>query len=593
MNFFVQQEITDMPNGFYTLSACVGSDPGNTITLYINGKEWPVKASAEGKAKAVYDTLTQVYVGNHKLIIGAKSSTWFKADDFRLTYTPSIDYTFAIVNPTIEASGNNVQPTGWTVNKGTGNNITGTGQHYSGNTANRYLDSWNGTAGSMIYVATQLVDSLPNGIYTLKSAARSSGNGAYIFANDKQTEIPVNYDQNGELGRGWNWVKVEQVVVLDSTMTIGAKTTKGWTGTWFSADEFTLEYFGEADSATYKPYLDSLLAKAKAFDQATSPNGVDAWLNQAIDQATAATDIATAYSSLKKAYQAALESVSSYAELDTLIKQANSLATTTSYSGLPQLNEAINKAQTTFTGSNSMKADIVAAVSALKKAIFTYKTTQPASVNAPADFTFALVNPSFETGTLEGWTISTGASDAGVKPNSNATYTMQPIHGNYLFNIWGGTTLPFFVEQTITGLPDGYYTLTALVASDAGNTITLYMNDQLKNVSASASGKGTTVRDSISKIQLTTGQLVIGARSQTWFKADDFHLIYYGTTLTGLDQPNGKIIVFSMNHRILVSGTDEYEIFDIQGVRYQKDQAMKPGIYFVKTKEQVVKVSVK
>ena len=593
MDFFVQQEITDLPNGFYTLTACVGSDKGNTIKLFANTQELPVAASDSGNKYAVYDTLVNVYVVDHKLVIGAKSSAWFKVDNFRLTYAPSINYTSSIVNPTIEATGGNVVPQGWTINKGTGNSYTNTGQHWSGVSTNRYLDSWNGTVGSMIYHAEQLVDSIPNGVYSLKSAARSSGSKAYIFANGKSTEIINNADQGGALGKGWNFTTVDSVVVMDNTILIGAETVTGWTGTWFSADDFSLQYFGEGTAAMYKPYLDSLIVKAKKFDLTTSPDGVDAVLTASITAAESATDILPAYATLKKAYNDAVNSVAPNAEFKALINEATALAGSTAYTGLATFNSAITAANVVYNGTTTLTADVVTATTTLKKAMFFYQIAKPASVNAPADFNFAIENRSFETGTLDGWNISLGSGDVGSKLNSNSTYTMAPCDGNYVFNIWGGTTLPFFVEQTITDLPNGYYTMSALCASDASNTVTLYANGTEKACATSASGKNVAVMDSVSKFNITDGQLIIGARSQTWFKADDFRLIYFGSELVGLNDPKAEVIVYSHDNRIFVQGASQYEIYGANGIRYEKNVPLQKGIYIVKTEGKTYRVAIK
>lgn len=164
------------------------------------------------------------------------------------------DATHFIVNPTIsEVDGSGV-PVGWSAVKGTGNTFTTTGQHYSGVTSNRYIDSWNGTAGSMLYNAQQLISNLPNGFYRLTSAARTSGVGSYIYAKaydvTYKTQIIVNNSTGGTLGNGFNTIVVDDILVLDGKITIGVTTDAAisggtpWAGTWFSADDFTLSLVG-------------------------------------------------------------------------------------------------------------------------------------------------------------------------------------------------------------------------------------------------------------------------------------------------------------------------------------------------------------
>jgi hypothetical protein len=594
LSFFVQQEVSGLPNGLYKLIATATSDSSNVITLYANGQQKNI--IAQNKIYAIEDTVFGIKVTDGKLKFGAKSSSWFKADNFRLIYVPAKDVTSLIINPTFVGTDNNAQPEGWTVTKIDGNTITTTGQHYSGVTTNRYLDSWNGTAGKLNYHAQQVIKNIPNGIYNVIAAARTSGLGSYIYANDKVAEITNNGNTGGTLGGGWSNITVETVVVMDSTITIGAKTEPGkWKGTWFSVDDFSMKYFGNADSATFRPYLDSLIVKAKAFDLSTSPDGVDTLLLAAITVAETVTTesaLLPAFASLNSAYNVASNSVAPFAEFKALIDTATSLAAKTSYAGLSAFNTAIAAANTVKTASTTVTSDVNTAIAALNKAIFDYKITQPASKEAPADFTFAIANPSFELGNLNGWVTNTGSTDIGAKENSDATYTMTPCDGKYLFNVWGGTTLPFFVQQTITGLPNGAYTMSARYASDASNTITLYMNAQEKACTASTTGKAVSLLDSISYINVTAGEILLGAKSQTWFKADDFRLTYFGTYIVGLNNPKANIAVISRDHQICVQGTTQYEVYGVNGIRFMKDAKLQNGIYIVKAEGQTFRVAV-
>lgn len=106
------------------------------------------------------------------------------------------DYTAFIMNPNAEAE------TGWTFDKGNGNNNTGGGQWFDGS-GTRYFDSYNG-AGLVGYIATQLITGLPNGTYTVGVYTRTPAEGAYVFTapaedGDKAfTEIPMNTWIDGE-----------------------------------------------------------------------------------------------------------------------------------------------------------------------------------------------------------------------------------------------------------------------------------------------------------------------------------------------------------------------------------------------------------
>ncbi len=145
-----------------------------------------------------------------------------------------------------------------------------------------------------------------------------------------------------------------------------------------------------------------------------------------------------------------------------------------------------------------------------------------------ADATLHIVNPSFETGNTNGWTTLNG-SDVGAKLNSNETYTTSGADGNYVFNIWGGTA-PYKVSQTLTGLPDGYYQLTALIASDANQYIQVYCGNGKVYDTSADKGTGKDITTAVAYV--SGGSVEIGATSYNWFKCDNFRLTYLGSDFT-------------------------------------------------------------
>lgn len=144
-----------------------------------------------------------------------------------------------------------------------------------------------------------------------------------------------------------------------------------------------------------------------------------------------------------------------------------------------------------------------------------------------AIYTEAIENPSFETNNLSPW-LSSKTGDTGVKLNSNSNYTINNADGKYIFNTWTGDNSDKYIKQTLTDLPRGYYTVTALVASDAGNTIKIYAGDKYIVAQASSEGKSVGVEYSTPKVRVVDGTLEIGATSTSWYKMDNFRLTYYG-----------------------------------------------------------------
>lgn len=376
-------------------------------------------------AQAVYDnasaTLAQVVEQeaalnaaiakvNSAVLLYQRISTWT---------TLPYDATSVIVNPTVEGTSNSVVPNGWTVTKGNGNTFTATGQHYSAVSTNRYFDSWNGTAGAMLYTAQQTIKDIPNGIYKLKAAARTSGAGSYLYAKTSgstyRTEIINLGSAGGTLGNGFNTITVE-VPVLDNTMTIGVTTDKNvsegsaWAGTWFSADDFTLSYISDGS-----PYLLDA-TESLFFDKITSVRtftvkGGNLSANATL---TAPAGITLDKTSLTPAEVAAGVTVTATHDGATVIASGEIVISTTG-------------------ATNSI-----------------------VTVNAqPDNATSAIVNPNFSNGTA-GWTSTTTAQNKTTATNQNvgAFEGTMPFYEN-----WNASAYTGKIYQVVNGLPAGRYLL--------------------------------------------------------------------------------------------------------------------------------------
>ena len=221
------------------------------------------------------------------------------------------------------------------------------------------------------------------------------------------------------------------------------------------------------------------------------------------------------YNALNDALVDAQASVATYAKLDAAITNAEGWTATT-------VVQNIRTKYTSGTYSNeTTAADIyeeyqAAEIVALKAASAT-------------DYTSVILNPSFETGDMTGWSAE-GRYDTGVKLNSNTTYTTSGVDGSYLFNSWGGAA-ENNVYQTIKGLPEGTYTLSALLAGFTGETLVLAANSETTSVTV----KGDKTTGNKVNVVFTLdqdGDVVIKAsntKSQTtsdasFIKADNFTL---------------------------------------------------------------------
>ncbi len=160
---------------------------------------------------------------------------------------------------------------GWTVS---GVTAATSSQHWSGDTKDVYFEQngsgW-GSASKWSDTMTQTL-SLPNGVYRLTAAGRSStGAQVTMTANGSSYAFPAQEDTGGTIdidgqewasvaagtaagatfandgkGRGWNWGSLT-VTVTDGTLTVGATlaNTSGSMYQWCSIDDFRLFYLGE------------------------------------------------------------------------------------------------------------------------------------------------------------------------------------------------------------------------------------------------------------------------------------------------------------------------------------------------------------
>lgn len=161
------------------------------------------------------------------------------------------DMTSMIVNPTINQTGTtNDIPAGWQILK----NTTGNG-HYTEGTGDTRLEAWHWTADLNADYYQDIA--VPNGIYTLTAIThqRENGNAALYgetYRSFEQT-MPVGDGNEAE-------TSVTSILVTDGTLRIGVKVSG--TANWMTADNFTLTYLGiPADLSCYTDaisYLDGL-----------------------------------------------------------------------------------------------------------------------------------------------------------------------------------------------------------------------------------------------------------------------------------------------------------------------------------------------
>jgi len=243
------------------------------------------------------------------------------------------------------------------------------------------------------------------------------------------------------------------------------------------------------DATTYNVYtyadMIALLTSAKKAKLSNFEPGLDA-LNLSIDSAQAAYDAKVPTTQLNANLTAAIAAYNAaqapWIELGKLIPTTVPLVAL-NYPGLSDFQTAIEIAQSAYDISN-VTAETIADLNAAMKA---YLLTKPASLDKPMDYTFNIVNPSFEQGAggtkdttsvmpggnynyPKGWTVYLNHSG-----NCNAAFiTDAPSDGTKCFETWSDAPVEFNVYQDVD-LPAGNYILSGQIRTNSGAPYTQHI----------------------------------------------------------------------------------------------------------------------
>ena len=223
-----------------------------------------------------------------------------------------------------------------------------------------------------------------------------------------------------------------------------------------------------ADIIVTEEEANAIIASAEALDEVVFNATDKSALASALSTFKAAKNIDN-YNALNAALIQANASKDVYTTLNAAITKVEGWTATTAAAGIrTKYNNGTYSNETT---ANDIYAEYQAAEIA-------------ALVSASAvDYTSVILNPSFETGDMLGWSAAS-RNDTGVKDQSNGTYSItsgEAVDGLKLFNSWGGTA-ENNVYQTIKNLPAGTYTLTAVLAGFKDESLVLAANETTNSV---------------------------------------------------------------------------------------------------------------
>ena len=264
-------------------------------------------------------------------------------------------------------------------------------------------------------------------------------------------------------------------------------------------------------------------------------------------------------------------------------------------------------------------------------------TKKTYTLNVDQDY---IVNAGFESGDFTGWnwTGTNGYAWVGIGADADETKTGINIAGT-----WNGTFGDVQLSQTITGLPNAIYKVTADLMGSSNNTTSrlttqrLFANNKsmlfgsesnysAENLAILAANEAYTFggySETVSDrgpfktltvfVPVTDGSLTLGIRTNGksstlgytfpnltagdghgWFKVDNFTMTYYGpNTATSVKTTENNVSYRLMNKELQVFGTQAYSVFNLQGIKVVQISnnadgvkvKLTNGIYIVKTSE--------
>ncbi len=446
-----------------------------------------------------------------------------------------------------------------------------------------FMEYWlpNGSVLDNATLKYKFTGLVPNQYYEISALVRAYKEkqvedltGAYLFAGSaKSLDISTGTNaSNGESGIYYGVLKATGKANADGDLEAGF-IVDNCNFNWLAAKNFTVKVSEDPGISEIQSQFNTLIAKAEEIkdlpmDAALASNLVAA---MATPESTSEA-YATAIENLDIALKAAQASVKKYAGWGVYVNRADKLDDSgkASYTS----NETYITISTAYNAGN-LDEITSEQIAVLDEAFVTATKLQ---TSEGSDFTGAIVNPSFETGNTDGWTVGS-SKDTGARSNGNATYTMSGADGNWVFNTWT-TGLP--ITQTITGLPNGTYKLSAVIASDATIKVFITANGERTGAKTTQKevGKEVELEFVVSDNTATIG--AIGGSGDNyvadggdWYKVDNFRLTYISdkipaaslgiATFTGNDSDDAKLIITfdNFNNQLAAQSPDNKYVIDI------------------------------
>lgn len=202
--------------------------------------------------------------------------------------------------------------------------------------------------------------------------------------------------------------------------------------------------------------------------------------------------------------------------------------------------------------------ELTAAYNTLETACQTYLVNAMPTEGHPFDLTFKVVNPNFDNGTTNGWTSTTGASNNKIANNQSGDIT------GYFYENWSASSYVGTIEQTITNLPNGVYSVTiAAFRQDAvtgvdQDVVYVFGNDKSTLVTATTGTYYT-----VENVNVIDGTLTIGIESKVanykWMGLDNVSVALTGAlseeTIAALQAKKETLAAAEILNRVIAKKT--------------------------------------
>ena len=565
-------QLHSLGNGAYNIESQVSNGGTNyylTADLFMDGAPATITIQTNG-------TYFSMAIGTDYLGYGGSNTVLTKGSDreaanFQWQIVPYDDYltgatgtnpkdaTYRIYDANFDRNNrfgggdNNDKGNQWTMVASNQNLCGGTNE-------NKCAESWRAA-----FTLSQTIN-LPNGIYKVRAQAAlteytvTGANFPVVYATGTSTvTTPFKTMQHGENSMNTmsgqftsglyytDWSS--QVNVTDGKLIVGVKGTR--TDTWCIWDNIQLQYLGaEIDLSALAADLATAVANAQAVE-GTVPtviyNQIAAVVSANNGTYSTAAEYTTAITAINNA-------VSTYATADIVAAYSKYLKVRTA-------TVALDDDASVFSGSATVDvsdadaaanaattvADIDAAIPLLRNDANTFLGA--VTVNSGKFFTITdifLENADFSAGDITGWETNFGeggrANNFGYQ---GANYTNGAVSISKFIEAWknGATLGDGYLRQTVSGLPEGKYTLEAdaiAVWQSAPETETtgayLYINAGGVDFKT-AMNTGNALPEHFTTEFLSTGgvDVTFGLKTEStnanWVCADNFVVKFYGIDL--------------------------------------------------------------